>query len=223
MIANYLIKFLHEYCWIHRQIILERVSQFEKNIPKAEDVLISWRTSKLDDIMRMASEGDMNINKENLPYYYAIISDGNRMMLGEINNEIVAYVCVVFGRKVFVNRYFELAPDEGFALAGFTKANWRGKGLGVCALEELRKCLMINKPSLHLFCHVNSSNQSSLRMLEKAGWVSANTNLYRIRLLKWDFVFQTGRYRRRFIRDLQISQPRKELLDEKNKKMVSYS
>jgi len=171
---------------------------------------VAWRFAKSEDIFTLLCDGNMNIDMNNHKYFNAISSGKNLMLIGELYDKIITYVCVVFDKKIFMRRYFKMLPNEGFILACYTKSDFRGRGIGVQALVELRRRLMQEDPSVHLFCHVDCSNTSSLRMFEKAGYLSTETKLYRVRLLKWDFVFQRGKYQQRFISDSTISQPEKD-------------
>lgn len=210
---NFIYNKLQENIWLYRQILLEIDSFVPITIPNLPYFDIIWRLATVNDLKKMASDGDMHIDMNNINYYNAISSDGNLMLVGEVDSKIIAYVCIVLGKKIFCKRYFKLLPNEGFVLACFTRTDWRGKGIGVRALAELRNSLLADIPSLHLFSHVNCSNTSSLRMFHKAGYVPAQTNLYRIRFFKWDVVFQSGKYKNRFIRDPKICQPEKYLIN----------
>lgn len=214
MLLKYnIINFFKKIFWVHRQIILEINSSTTINLKNLSKNNVLWRFAQSEDILHLLNEGDMNINANNYRYFNAISSGKNLMLVGELHNKIIAYVCVVFDKKIFLKRYFTLQQNEGFVLASYTKADFRGRGIGVQALGELRRRLMIVNPSAHLFCHVDCSNKSSLRMFEKAGYVSTTTKLYRVRFMKWDFVFQNGKYKNRFVMDSKISQPEKDFFN----------
>jgi len=208
IIKNYIVNIFRKIFWVHRQILME-LNPKNSNFAVCSDV--SWRYANSRDILDMLDSGEMGINRENYKYFNAISIDNNKMLIGELSSEVVAYVCVVFVRKIFLRRYFKMYPNEGFVLACYTRPDFRGRGIGVQALVELRNRLIRVNPSLHLFCHIDCSNKSSRRMFEKAGYVLAKTSIYRIHFLKWNFVFQKGKYEHRFIIDPKICQPEKYL------------
>jgi RimJ/RimL family protein N-acetyltransferase len=198
--------------WLFKQTILELAPDARPPASFSGMADVTWRTATLQDLQAMARSADYLIGECDLSYYHALISDGNLMMLAERNSEILAYSCIAFGKKVFSQRYFKLSPDEGFVLACFTKPGFRGKGLGVEALWALKRVAEQSRGALRLFAHVDTWNQSSLRMLRKAGFISAETQMYRIRLLRWDLVHQAGKYADRFISEKEIRQPAREAI-----------
>lgn len=54
----------------------------------------------------------------------------------------------------------------------------RGKGIGSAALVALARWLLAIDPDLHVFADVCTANTSSLRMLERAGWLETGAESY---------------------------------------------
>jgi len=131
--------------------------------------------------------------KQNEEYYINLLKEGNRLIVGRYNNEVVFNAWAVAKRKRTYDRYFILEQGEFMSIRAEVKRGLRGQGLYMYGLEFMFS-QMKGKGYSRVFMDIFSDNISSIKSTLKLGAHHLGTYFYVLHLVSMDLVIPVGPY-----------------------------
>lgn len=187
--------------WVRQKKILETdLSAVAESAPVAA---VQYRFGSELDIGKL-TEVDHEYNDEARAYALERLRHGDRVVLGELNGELVFYGWLMFSAMDLDYRnYVPLPPEYAYCYKLFTLKHLRGKKILPGFYSFLKKSLPV-MGYRKLVCWVYSDNHASLRSHRNVGFKATGT-IYNVRVVNRLFLAssrgpQAGHPSRRLVR-----------------------
>lgn len=190
--------------WVHRRIhretrdlwVFPSIHEQMASPESSASVRFSFADEKT--LHEILADRDLGVSAPSIPYYTALLRDGNRLVVGRDEDRIVFYGGVMCGRRMLPRGFFLLEDDEFCIVACFTRADCRGRGIYPSALRYV--CGRLGQEGFRRgYIDVATYNTASVNGIAKAGGMRTDSGYEQIHFLGCDMSLPRGPLRARFV------------------------
>jgi RimJ/RimL family protein N-acetyltransferase len=175
-LRHYLTSKLQRVCWVYltKNFIITSMAEVTPSEPTAKCLFVPIT---LDNCFRVAEYREAARVAE----YRAKLTRGEIGFFAECEGRMIASIWATVNRTAapaVVRAHIRLAPGEALVHDIVTGKNFRGMGVGPFMVGRLARTLLNNYRVDRIVIDVNSRNNASLRMMDKAGLKMKKQMLY---------------------------------------------